>query len=49
MVTREIDEAIPIDRSVLRHVVSDLDQLVGMYARVTTPGTVFPGDEVQLR
>ena len=49
MVTREIDETIPIDRSVLRHVVSDLDQLVGMYARVTTPGTVLPGDEVQLR
>ncbi len=48
MVTREIDESIPADRSVLRHVVRDLDQLVGMYARVSVPGTVRTGDEVVL-
>lgn len=48
MVTREIDASIPADRSVLRHVVRELDQLVGMYARVSVPGTVHTGDEVVL-
>lgn len=48
MVTREIDDGLPMDRAVLRHVVRDLDQLVGMYARVTTPGSVSAGDRVSL-
>ncbi|MCZ7630116.1 MAG: MOSC domain-containing protein [Microthrixaceae bacterium] len=48
MVTREIDDSLPADRSVLRHVVRDLDQLVGMYARVTAPGSVSVGDRVSL-
>lgn len=48
MVTREIDDELPVDRAVLRHVVRDLDQLVGMYARVTVPGSVEVGDKVTL-
>lgn len=48
MVTRQIDEDLPTDRSVLRHIVADLDQLLGVYARVTTPGTVRVGDAVTL-
>ncbi|HET9611058.1 MAG TPA: MOSC domain-containing protein [Acidimicrobiales bacterium] len=46
MVTREIDEATPQDRSILRHVVKELDQNVGMYADVHTPGTIRTGDPV---
>jgi hypothetical protein len=46
MVTREIDGTIPEDRSVLRHIVRDLDQNVGVYASVLTPGTIAVGDEV---
>jgi uncharacterized protein YcbX len=47
MVTRafaELDE----DRSVLRRVVRDADQNLGVYATVTTPGTVTVGDKAQL-
>ncbi len=46
MVTREIDESIPADRSILRHIVRDLDQNVGMYATIRTPGAVHVGDDV---
>ncbi|MFV0318645.1 MAG: MOSC domain-containing protein [Microthrixaceae bacterium] len=49
MITREVDDSIPVDRAVLRHVVRDLDQLVGMYATVSSPGTVCTGDPVELR
>ncbi|HKY17034.1 MAG TPA: MOSC domain-containing protein [Microthrixaceae bacterium] len=48
MITREIDETIPADRGVLRHVVRDLDQNVGMYASVVTPGRLSVGDPVRL-
>lgn len=48
MVTREIDEKLGVDRSVLRHIVADLDQVLGVYARVTTPGAVSVGDPVTL-
>ncbi|SRR6056297_180178 len=44
MVTREIDAEIPIDRAVLRHIVRDLDQNLGVYATIVTPGTVGVGD-----
>ena len=44
MVTREISDAIPADPSVLRHVVRDLDQNLGIYATVVTPGRVALGD-----
>jgi MOSC domain-containing protein len=46
MVTRAVDDTIPADREVLRHIVRDLDQNVGVYATVVTPGTVREGDEV---
>ena len=48
MVTREIDEGTPRDRSILRHVVKDLAQNVGVYATVVTPGTIRAGDPVEL-
>lgn len=48
MVTREVDERTPQDRSVLRHIVADLDQNVGVYANVIRPGSVRVGDAVTL-
>lgn len=47
MVTLEIDEAIPGDRAVLRHIVRELDQNVGVYATVVEPGTVHAGDPLE--
>lgn len=47
MVTREISEAIPSDQVVLRHIVRDLDQNLGVYATVVTPGRVTVGDTIQ--
>lgn len=44
MITRRINGSIPEDRAILRHVVRDLDQAVGVYARIVTPGTVSVGD-----
>jgi uncharacterized protein YcbX len=44
MVTREIDSDIPTDRAVLRHIVRDLDQNLGVYATVVTPGAIRAGD-----
>ena len=46
MVTREIDATIPADRAILRHIVDDLDQNVGVYATIRTPGVVRVGDPV---
>ena len=48
MVTREIDDAAPQDRAILRHVVRELDHNVGVYATIETPGEVRPGDAVTL-
>lgn len=48
MVTREIDDDTPRDRSILRHIVKDLGQNVGVYAKVLTPGTIRTGDPVLL-
>ena len=47
MVTRRIDDAAPADRRILRHVVAELDQCVGVYATVTKPGAVRVGDPVE--
>ncbi len=47
MVTREIDGAAPEDRAVLRHIVRELDQNVGVYANVVAPGSVALGDELR--
>lgn len=44
MVTREIDAALPADRAVLRHIVRDLDQNLGVYATVVVPGAIRAGD-----
>ena len=48
MITREIDGATPADRTIMRHVVRELDQCVGVYASVVTPGKVAVGDTVEL-
>ncbi len=47
MITRRINDSIPEDRAILRHVVRDLNQNVGVYARVLTRGIVNTGDNVQ--
>jgi uncharacterized protein YcbX len=47
MITRRINDSIPEDRAILRHVVRDLNQNVGVYARVLTRGIVKTGDNVQ--
>jgi hypothetical protein len=46
MVTRQIDAAIPADRAILRHIIDELEQNVGVYATIRTPGTVRVGDPV---
>jgi uncharacterized protein YcbX len=46
MVTREIDADTPADRAVLRHIVRDLDQNLGVYATVVNPGNIATGDHV---
>jgi uncharacterized protein YcbX len=46
MVTREVGPDLPDDRAVLRHVVRDLDQNVGVYAEVIVPGVARAGDPV---
>jgi uncharacterized protein YcbX len=46
MVTREISGDIPADRAVLRHIVRDLDQNLGIYATIVTPGTIRSGDSM---
>ena len=48
MVTRDFGPDLPADRSVLRHVVRDLDQNVGVYATVVTPGPIAEGDSVEI-
>jgi MOSC domain-containing protein YiiM len=49
MVTREINSEIPQDRSILRHIVRDLDQNVGVYARIIQPGTVTINDTISFQ
>lgn len=44
MVTRDVGSAIPADRAILRHIVRDLDQNLGIYGRITKPGRVTVGD-----
>ena len=47
MITRRIDDNIPEDRAILRHVVRDLNQNVGVYARIVVPGVVSAGDSLR--
>ncbi len=49
MVTREISDELPADQTVLRHIVRDLDQNLGVYATIVTPGRVAVGDELTMR
>ena len=44
MVTRAVGSDLPEDRAMLRHVVRELDQNVGAYARVTREGRFSVGD-----
>ena len=44
MVTRAVGRDVPEDRAVLRHIVRDLDQNLGIYATVVTPGSIGAGD-----
>src|SRR4051812_15005542 len=48
VVTREFAGDLPADRRVLRHIVRDLDQNVGVYATVSTGGRIRVGDSVEL-
>lgn len=43
-ITREVAPDVPADRAILRHVVKDLGQAVGVYARIVQPGIVQVGD-----
>ena len=44
MVTQAVNADIGPDRDILRHIVRDLDQNLGVYARIMTPGVVRVGD-----
>lgn len=46
-VTHEISPDVPADRAILRHVVKDLGQAVGVYARVLQPGAIGVSDELR--
>lgn len=46
MPTREVNSSIPADREILRYIVRELDQNLGVYARVLRSGTVGVGDAV---
>ena len=46
MVTREVADDLPADRAILRHIVRDLNQNVGVYAKVTKPGTIKTTDQL---
>jgi hypothetical protein len=45
-ITRQVTPDVPADRAILRHVVKDLGQAVGVYALVVQPGEVTTGDEL---
>lgn len=46
MITHGIDDSAPGNRALLRHVVRTLDQNLGIYARITRPGTIAVGDQL---
>jgi len=48
VITRDFADDLPADRGVLRHVVKDLDQNVGVYATVVTGGRISVGDSVEI-
>ena len=46
MVTRAVDDSVGDDRDVLRYVVRELNQDVGVYANIVQPGMISEGDEI---
>jgi uncharacterized protein YcbX len=46
-ITKQVTPDIPQDRAILRHVVKEMGQAVGVYAKVVQPGTITQGDEVR--
>ena len=46
MVTRPVNDAVPADREILRHIIRELDQNLGVYARVIQPGRIAAGDQL---
>ena len=49
MPTRRINDDVPEDRSILRHIVRELDQNLGVYARVAHPGVISIGDDIHFQ
>ncbi len=47
MVTQAVNGDLGPDRDILRHIVRDLDQNLGVYARILAPGVVHVGDAVK--
>ena len=48
MITNEFSHDLPRDTSILRHVVRNLDQNVGVYATIVRGGEIALGDSVEL-
>lgn len=48
-ITKEVTPEVPQDRAILRHVVKEMGQAVGAYAKVVRPGTITQGDDVTPR
>jgi uncharacterized protein YcbX len=46
-ITKQVTPDIPQDRAILRHVVKEMGQAVGVYAKVVQPGIITQGDEVR--
>ena len=47
MVTRDVGSDIAGDRAVLRHIIRELDQNLGVYAKIIKPGVVAAGDSLR--
>lgn len=45
-ITKQVGPGVPADRDILRHVVRDLGQAVGVYCNVVQPGTIATADPV---
>jgi uncharacterized protein YcbX len=47
MTTREVTKDIPEDRAILRYIVRELDQNLGVYGTISKPGRMSVGDTVE--
>lgn len=45
-ITKQVTPDIPQDRAILRHVVKEMGQAVGAYAKVVQGGTITQGDDI---